>query len=114
MRIFLDLCVPRRLCRHLIGHDCVHASRVPWGEAKNGALIRSATEAGFDAMVTVDANMPFQTRLATDSLPVILLVAYTNRMEHIQPSVPRLLDALPRAVRGTYTILPFIEERPAE
>ena len=111
MRVFLDLCLPKRLGRHLGEHECVHASREEWGESKNGRLIRAATDAGYDAMLTVDANMPFQTTLDADSLPVVVVIVRKNDLEHILPSIPRVLAALPRLLRGTYTIVPLLEER---
>ena len=65
-------------------------------------------------MITVDANMPQQTMLGADALPVILVIVRKNDLDHLLPSLSRTLDVIPRAARGTSTIVPLLEERPTE
>lgn len=85
-----------------------------WGQESNGRLIRAATEAGYDVMLTVDRNMPHQTMLSADALAVILVVVRKNTLEYLVPALPRVLEIMPRALRGVYTVVPLLEERSAE
>ena len=48
----------------------------------------------FDALITMDQNLPFQQHLATLSLGVVLVRAASNRMIHLRPLVPAILVAL--------------------
>jgi predicted nuclease of predicted toxin-antitoxin system len=54
MRVLVDECVPRRLKRHLPGHEVRTVPEVGWAGKKNGELLRLAARE-FDAFVTVTA-----------------------------------------------------------
>jgi hypothetical protein len=58
----------------------------------------------FDVFVTVDRNLAFQQNLSA-RLAVIVLRVRSNRLADLKPLVPRLLDAIASAKRGTATIL---------
>jgi hypothetical protein len=57
-------------------------------------------EKEFDALVTVDRKIGTQQELAKFRIPVLLIRARTNRLEHIRPFAGELLEALPRATAG--------------
>jgi predicted nuclease of predicted toxin-antitoxin system len=57
MRVLLDTCVPKRLGRDLSGFDVRHATEMGWGNLDDGPLL-AAMEGSFDALVTVDRNLP--------------------------------------------------------
>ena len=54
------------------GGGCVHAAAVGFAGLGNGALQDATLAAGYDALVTSDLNMPFQT---TPRLPVLVMPA---------------------------------------
>lgn len=54
------------------GGSCVHAAAVGFGGLGNGALQDATRGAGYDALVTSDLNMPFQT---APCLPVLIMPA---------------------------------------
>ena len=60
----------------------------------NGELLRAAVSAGYEAFVTVDQNIPFQQNLKSVGLGIVILVARSNRFEHLEPLVPGTLAAL--------------------
>jgi hypothetical protein len=69
MRLLLDECVDIGL-RHLFaGHECHSASYVGLAGLKNGALLSAAEAAGFEAIITVDQNIPGQQNLSVDGFP---------------------------------------------
>ena len=48
----------------------------------------------FEALLTVDRNLPFQQNLRASGLAVVIAVARTNRVKELRPLMPQLLDAL--------------------
>lgn len=98
MRVLADECVPRRLARLLTGHDVRTVPEAGWSGVKNGALLRAAVEAGYEAFVTVDRRLPDQQRLTSLTLGVVILLAPSNRMSDLEPLLAATLDAL-RGIR---------------
>jgi hypothetical protein len=54
----------------------------------------------YDALVTMDRGIEFQQNLTTVCFGVLLVRAASNRMVHLQPLVPAILDALPELKLG--------------
>ncbi len=48
----------------------------------------------YEALVTMDRGIEFQQNLTTVPFGVLLVRAPSNRMAHLQPLVPAILDAL--------------------
>ena len=93
MRILLDEPVPRRLGPLLAGHEVTTVPKSGWAGIKNGKLLAlAATE--FDVFITTDRNIEFQQNLATLPIAILVLVAASNRLEDIEPLVPKVLGAL--------------------
>jgi hypothetical protein len=93
VRILLDESLPRPLGLALIGHEVSTVRDQSWTSLTNGALLREAARR-FDALLTADQNLEFQQNLATLPLAVVVLVADSNRLESLEPLVPRVLEAL--------------------
>ena len=94
MRVLADESVPRRFARLLAGHDVKTVQEAGWASLSNGALLRAAQEAGYEAFVTVDQNIPFQQNVGKLGLGVVVLTAQSNRFEHLEPLVHATLAAL--------------------
>jgi len=103
VRIFLDECIDGRLARDIPGHDVRTARQMGWSAIKNGALLALASEQ-FDIFLTVDRNLSYQQNL-TGRLAVVVLCAKSNRLADLRPLVPRLVDVLSSAKRGTATMV---------
>ena len=54
----------------------------------------------YDALVTMDRGIEFQQNLATVSVGILLGRALSNRMVHLLPLVPAILEALPALKPG--------------
>jgi hypothetical protein len=65
-----------------------------WAALKNGTLLATAADAGFDAMITVDQNIEYQQNLALLPLPIVILIAFDNRLETLLPYAPQIELAL--------------------
>ena len=102
MRILLDEDLPRRLGALLPGHEAVTVQRAGWSGIKNGKLLALAATR-FDVFLTMDGGLEFQQNLATLPVAVLIVEAFSNRMEHFEPLVPEVLKELglmpPRTLR---------------
>jgi predicted nuclease of predicted toxin-antitoxin system len=94
MRLLLDECVPTPLLRDLTGHDVHHVVDLGWSSKRNGELLKLMVAEQFEALVTVDRNLPFQQDLRASGIAVVIVVARTNRVKELRPLMPQVLDAL--------------------
>jgi len=73
-----------------------------WAGIEHGELLQSAADAGYDALVTVDAGFECQQNLARLPLSVLLLRARSNRLEDLEPLNPEALNQLRDAAPCTF------------
>lgn len=106
MRILLDECVPRVLCRELPEHQCTTVPQMRWRGLANGALMNHARNAGFDVLITVDKGIPKQHNVRNLPVALIVMRAYSNDLDVLMPLLPRLRDVLTTIERGHVVIIP--------
>lgn len=93
MRLLLDESVPSRLRRSLPDHAVRTVVEMGWSGVKNGKLLELAADE-FDALITVDKNLPYQQNLAALPVAIVVLDAASNELPALLPLVPQLLRAL--------------------
>ena len=71
MKLLLDECVVRDLKKDLVGHEVSTVVEAGFGGLENGALLRAASRQ-YDALITVDLNLPFQQNITL--LPIAVLI----------------------------------------
>jgi hypothetical protein len=91
--IILDECLPRRLGLLLLGHNVTTVARAGWAGVKNGQLL-DLIEGAYDAFITIDKNLPNQQHTDGLSFGIIMLRALSNRLEALEPLVPKIIDVL--------------------
>jgi len=94
VRVLLDEQLPLDLAAALQGHSVDTVASRGWTGITNGELLRRMG-GEYDALVTMDRGIEFQQNLTTGAVGVLLVRAPSNRMVHLQPLVPAILDALP-------------------
>lgn len=99
MRVLLDENLPHDLIAQLTGHDVRTVQGLGWSGVKNGDLLRRAG-GQIDTFVTMDRKLEREHDLTDLPFGVVVLLARSNRMLHLQPLVPPLLDALQRIKPG--------------
>ena len=97
MRVLLDEHLPLDLVRELHGHDVQNVVGRGWAGVKNGDLLR-LMRGDYDALVTMDRSLEFQQDVSALPFGVVVVRAPSNRMLHLRPLVPAILDAI--AVAG--------------
>ena len=93
MRVLLDENLPVELATGLSGHQVETVTGLGWQGIQNGELLARMV-GRFDALVTMDKNLKDQQPLSTQSFGVVLVRAASNRMMHLRPLLPAILDAL--------------------
>jgi len=104
VRVLLDGNLPRKLARLLSGHDARTIHQEGWSNLSNGALLNAAA-GKYDTFLTLDQNLSYQQNLRDWPLAVIVLNARSNRLEHVEPIVPAILQAIPTAPKGQATFV---------
>lgn len=99
MRVLLDECLPRKLKKVLTGHEVKTVAESGWAGRKNGDLLRLAQER-FDVFITVDRNLAFQQDVGHFDIAVVVLAAYSNAIEVLEPLMPTVVRALSSLRRG--------------
>jgi hypothetical protein len=94
MRVMIDECLDERIRHSFLGHDCQTAHYAKLAGFKNGELLAAAEHLGFEVLVTVDQNIPYQQRFGGRKIAVLILCAPTNRLRDMKPLVPKALSAL--------------------
>jgi predicted nuclease of predicted toxin-antitoxin system len=94
MKLLLDENLPHQLRHEIPGHDCYTVAFMGWAGVDNGALLARAAGAGFDALLTKDANLQYEQNLVNLPLAVVVLRAPSNDIDDLRPLVPALLRAL--------------------
>ena len=65
-----------------------------WAGKGNGALLRLAADSGFDALLTVDRGFAHQQNQDDLPLPVVIMLAPSNRPDDLRPLVPEAVGIL--------------------
>lgn len=100
MRILLDECIDESLRHAFPGHDCQTSRFAGLKGLSNGRLLAAAEVAGFEVLLTVDKNLPYQQSLASRSLAVVILDTPSTTADVLLRLVPDLLGRLPALVPG--------------
>lgn len=53
----------------------------------------------------MDSNLPYQQDLSKFKIAIVALRAPSNRLGDTQPLMPKVLEALPRVLPGTLTVI---------
>ena len=104
MRLLLDECVPVRLRQALPNHVVSTVGLQGWSGIKNGNLL-SLAATSFDALVTVDQNLPYQQNVGGLPIAVVVLNARSNDLASLLPLIPALERAMKELVPGSCVVV---------
>ena len=103
MKILFDNGVPRPLRRVLVGHVVTRTQDLGWERFDDGWLLRCA-EAGCDALVRTDQNIPFQQNLSGHHLAILILT--NHKWPELRRDLPDVVAAVNALQRGTLVRFP--------
>jgi predicted nuclease of predicted toxin-antitoxin system len=95
MKLLLDECIPAKFKFDLSGHGHEVTTVIDAGfiGKENGELLNLAENA-FDALVTVDKNLPAQQNLKGRRISIVIIRARSNRLADIRAHLHAVLVAL--------------------
>jgi predicted nuclease of predicted toxin-antitoxin system len=101
MKVLIDECTPRALKLYLAqhGHKCATVQEAGWSGKVNGDLLALA-ETTFDVLVTIDTNLQYQQNLSGRKIAIVILLARSNRLEHLHPHFAACAEAISRIKPG--------------
>lgn len=106
MRALLDNNVNVRFGRLLTGHEITHVQDLGWEALRNGELIRAASEAGFDVLITADKQMRHQQSITDRHLSIVVLNSLFIKWDHIRLLAPLVQASLdPGLSEGSFVII---------
>ena len=93
MRVLPDENLPHDLIAELIGQDVMTVQGLGWAGVKNGDLLHRAA-GQIEAFVTMDRKLEREHDLTGLPFGVIVLLARSNRVQHLLPLVAQMLEVL--------------------
>lgn len=95
MKLPLNEQVPRQLAACFPGEFEIRTvQQMGWSGTTNGRLLRLGSDHDFTALITADKNIEYQHNLAELPVRLIVLIAYGNRIQELEPLVPGILSVL--------------------
>ncbi len=94
MKLLLDENLPHQLRLEISGHEVATASYIGWGGIENGALLKRAADAGFDALITNDRGLEHEQNLGALPIAVVVLMTRSNNIEAIRRLYSQLEERL--------------------
>ncbi|MBL8291470.1 MAG: hypothetical protein JNN08_06520 [Bryobacterales bacterium] len=110
MKIILDESVPQKL-RLLIDsrHTVITTWFQGWSGLKNGILLTTAENAGFDLFITADQELSYQQNMADRRIAIIVLS--TNNWSVIKAGITQIASAVDAVVSGSLVFVDIGHER---
>ncbi|MGH9844999.1 MAG: DUF5615 family PIN-like protein [Blastocatellia bacterium] len=99
MRILFDQNMSKKLRRDLQEHQVTLTREMGWEQLSNGILLGEAQNE-FDVLLTMDANLYHQQKVALYDIAVIVLRAYDNDYTSILPMLSEVIELLDRVSPG--------------
>lgn len=101
MRLLLDENLPRSLKPHFDPETEVWTVvERGWSGKSNGELLTLAQD-DFDVFLTMDQGIEYQQNLQGKSIGLVVIRAPSNRIENLQPLMPKINGALETIQPGT-------------
>lgn len=94
MKLLLDENLPKRLKHDFLDHRICTVSDKGWNGKKNGELLKSMLEEGFDALLTFDKNLQFQQNFKKYPIAVVVLNARDNVYTTLKELIPQIKNVL--------------------
>jgi hypothetical protein len=94
VKLLLDENLPHQLRLEIPGHEVSTTAHMGWAGVENGALLRLAADAGFDALLTNDRGLEHEQNQPSLPVAVVVLMVKSNNIEAIRPLYHSLLQAL--------------------
>lgn len=100
MRILFDQGTPVPVRRYLGHHAVSLSAELGWSQIRNGDLLVTAEQAGFELLLTTDKNLRYQQNLKGRAIAIVVIGQ--SQCPRSCPHVQRVVDAIDAALPGSY------------
>ncbi|HXH39097.1 MAG TPA: hypothetical protein VNN08_10755 [Thermoanaerobaculia bacterium] len=104
-RVLFDEDMPRQLRRDLPEFEIRTVQEQGWSSIQNGELLRRASAAFFDVLVTADQRLQYQQNIAAFDIGVVVIVSIDTRLPNLRTALPQLRAAILSVARGSLAIV---------
>jgi len=105
MKILLGECVTKHLKPYLIDYDVSTVNQEKWNGLKNGKLLTTAQEAGFQVLLSIDKNLQYQQNMEHYTISIVILNSRSSKIEDLKEFVPNLKFQLQDIEQGKIYII---------
>jgi hypothetical protein len=100
LKVLLDHNIPIQLQPLLTSHEVFTARQLAWDVLRNGILLKTAEDSGFEGLITGDQSIFYQQN--NFKRKIALVVLSTNDWSVIKAHIPMVQEAVSRAQTGSY------------
>lgn len=100
MNVLLDENLPHLLRNYLPGHEVFTDRYKGWAGLKNGELLKTAEDDGFEVFITGDQTLSYEQNLTGWRVAVVVLSSIDWRM--LKDNLPPIVAALNSAAPGSF------------
>jgi hypothetical protein len=100
VKVLLDENLPHLLRNNLGGHEVFTVRYKGWAGLKNGELLKTAGDDGFEVFITGDQTLPYEQDLAGRQLALIVLSSVDWHI--LKDNLPPILAALDNPTPGSF------------
>jgi hypothetical protein len=105
MKILFDQGTPAPLRRALVGHVVDTVFERGWSRLKNGELLDTAEQVGYELFITTDQNLRYQQNLTNRRIAILVLLSADWR--RIQGRIAAIGAAVAGITAGDYVEVPI-------
>jgi hypothetical protein len=100
VRVLLDENLDHRLRNNLGAHEIFTVAYKGWAGLKNGELLRTAEENGFEVFLTGDQSLAWEQNLTARRLAIVVLSSIEFPI--LKNNLPLIIAAIDKAVPGSF------------
>jgi len=100
VKVLLDENLDHRLRNNLGAHEIFTVAYKGWAGLKNGELLRTAEENGFDVFLTGDQSLTWEQNLTACRLAIVVLSSIEFPI--LKNHLPLIIAAIDKAVPGSF------------
>jgi predicted nuclease of predicted toxin-antitoxin system len=94
LRILIDESLPVKFAAFLPDHEVSTVRQQRWHGLRNGVLLRTAVDRGFEIIISADQSIRYQQNLRAIGIAVIAIAGVRKTMDRLRPLVPKILAAI--------------------
>ena len=106
MKIIIDECLPRRLCKLLPFEQVWTVPQIGLAGLKDTELLEALDAKGIDVFVTIDGNIEYQQQFVNHVFGTVVIRAASNRFQDLTPLATALTEAVSGVSAGQLVRIP--------